>query len=279
MLEHRGQFSISLMCQVLKVARAGFYQWLHQPESQRSQEDRRLLELIRHSYDASYGVYGARRVFGDLREAGETCGKHRVERIMRNNRIKAVRGYKTPRRIAGRPSIIAPNHLQREFTVDAPNKVWVTDITYIRTWQGWLYLAVVVDLFARKVVGWSMKPTLSRELALDALLMAVWRRKPEHRVLVHSDQGSQFGSDDFKRFCNAHNLQPSMSRRGNCWDNAVVESFFSSLKKERVRKRVYKTREMARADIFDYIEVFYNRSRRHSHLGGISPEAFESAAA
>lgn len=279
MLEHREQFSISLMCQVLKVARAGFYQWLHQPESQRAQEDRRLLELIRQSYDASYGVYGARRVFGDLRESGETCGKHRVERIMRNNRIKAVRGYKTPRRIAGRPSIIAPNHLQREFTVDAPNKVWVTDITYIRTWQGWLYLAVVVDLFARKVVGWSMKPTLSRELALDALLMAVWRRKPEHRVLVHSDQGSQFGSDDFKRFCNAHNLQPSMSRRGNCWDNAVVESFFSSLKKERVRKRVYKTREMARSDIFDYIEVFYNRSRRHSHLGGISPEAFESAAA
>lgn len=133
MLEHREQFSISLMCQVLKVARAGFYQWLHQPESQRAQEDRRLLELIRQSYDASYGVYGARRVFGDLREAGETCGKHRVERIMRNNRIKAVRGYKTPRRIAGRPSIIAPNHLQREFTVDAPNKVWVTDITYIRT--------------------------------------------------------------------------------------------------------------------------------------------------
>lgn len=279
MLEHREQFSISLMCQVLKVARAGFYQWLHQPEPPRAQEDRRLLELIRQSYDASYGVYGARRVFGDLREAGETCGKHRVERIMRNNKIKAVRGYKTPRRIAGRPSIIAPNHLQREFTVDAPNKVWVTDITYIRTWQGWLYLAVVVDLFARKVVGWSMKPTLSRELALDALLMAVWRRKPEHRVLVHSDQGSQFGSDDFKRFCNAHNLQPSMSRRGNCWDNAVVESFFSSLKKERVRKRVYKTREMARSDIFDYIEVFYNRSRRHSHLGGISPEAFESAAA
>lgn len=279
MLEHREEFSISLMCRVLRVARAGFYQWLHQPESARAQEDRRLLELIRQSYEASYGVYGARRIFGDLREAGEDCGKHRVERIMRNNKIKAVRGYKAPRRIAGRPSIIAPNHLQREFTVDAPNTVWVTDITYIRTWQGWLYLAVVVDLFARKVVGWSMKPTLSRELALDALLMAVWRRKPEQRVIVHSDQGSQFGSDDFKRFCAAHNLQPSMSRRGNCWDNAVAESFFSSLKKERIRKRIYKTREMARSDIFDYIEVFYNRSRRHSHPGGISPEAFERAAA
>ena len=279
MIEHRHEFSLSLMCRVLKVARAGFYQWLHQPESARTLEDRRLLELIRQSYDASHGVYGARRVFGDLREAGEACGKHRVERIMREHKIKAVRGYKAPRRIAGRPSIIAPNHLKREFTVDAPNKAWVTDITYIRTWQGWLYLAVVVDLFARKVVGWSMKPTLSRELALDALLMAVWRRKPEQRVIVHSDQGSQFGSDDFKRFCAAHNLQPSMSRRGNCWDNAVAESFFSSLKKERIRKRIYKTREMARSDIFDYIEVFYNRSRRHSHLGGISPEAFERAAA
>ena len=273
--EHRHQHAISLMCRVLRVARAGFYAWLHDPVSAHEQEDRRLLELIRHSYSASYGVYGARRVFADLREAGEACGRHRVARIMQEHKIKAVRGYKAPRRIAGRPSIIAPNHLQRQFTVDAPDKAWVTDITYIRTWQGWLYLAAVVDLYSRKVVGWSMKATLSRELVLDALLAAVWRRKPASEVLVHSDQGSQFGSDDFKRFCKAHRLQPSMSRRGNCWDNAVMESFFSSLKKERIRKRIYKTRDMARADVFDYIEVFYNRSRRHSHLGDISPEAFE----
>lgn len=279
MNEHRQDFAITLMCRVLKLARAGFYAWLHEPESERVREDRRLLELIRQSYSASHGVYGARRVFGDLREVGETCGLYLVERVMRDHKIKAVRGYKKPRHIAGRPSIIAPNRLQREFTVDSPNKVWVADITYIRTWQGWLYLAVVVDLYARKVVGWSMKPTLSRELALDALLMAVWRRKPEYRVIVHSDQGSQFGSDDFKRFCVAHNLKPSRSRRGYCWANAVAESFFSSLKKERVKKRVYKTRDLARADIFDYIEVFYNLSRRHSHLGGISPEAFERAAA
>ena len=225
----------------------------------------------------SGGVYGANRVFRDLREAGETCGRNRVARLMQVNKIKAVRGYKAPRRIAGRPSIIAPNRLNREFTVDAPDQAWVTDITYIRTWQGWLYLAVVVDLFARKVVGWSMKPTLSRELAIDALLMAVWRRKPKNSVLVHSDQGSQYGSDDWRRFCKANNLEPSMSRRGNCWDNAVAESFFSSLKKERIRKRIYKTRDLARADIFDYIEVFYNRTRRHSHLGGVSPEAFERA--
>ena len=211
------------MCRVLKVAGAGFYQWLHKPISERAKEDARLVEAIRHSCSASSGVYGANRVFGDLREAGETCGRNRVARLMQVNKIKAVRGYKAPRRIAGRPSIIAPNRLNREFTVDAPDQARVTGITYIRTWQGWLYLAVVVDLFARKVVGWSMKPTLSRELAIDALLMAVWRRKPKKPVLVHSDQGSQYGSDDWRRFCKANNLEPSMSRRGNCWDNAVAE--------------------------------------------------------
>jgi len=265
------------MCRVLKVARSGFYQWLHRPLSNRAIEDQRLLVLIRTSYAASSGVYGAPRIFLDLREVGESCGRNRVARIMRVNRIKALRGYKAPRVIAGRPSIIAPNRLQREFTVARPDIAWVTDITYIRTWQGWLYLAIVMDLFARKVVGWSMKPTLARELVVDALLMAVWRRKPRSKVVIHSDQGSQYGSDDWLRFCQEHNLEPSMSRRGNCWDNAVAESFFSSLKKERIRKRIYKTRDLARADIFDYIEVFYNRNRRHSHLGGVSPEAFERA--
>ena len=176
---------------------------------------------------------------------------------MKANNIKARHGYKIPHGIYGRTSIIAPNRLQRKFTVDHPDRAWVTDITYIRTWQGWLYLAVVMDLFARKVVGWSMKPTLAKELVVDAILMAVWRRKPKQQVIIHSDQGTQYGGNDWLRFCRQHNLEPSMSRRGNCWDNAVVESFFGSLKKERIKKRVYKTREMARADIFDYIEVFY----------------------
>jgi putative transposase len=173
---------------VLRVARSGFYEWVHRPLSERALEDERLLGLIRDAYTASGGVYGSPRVFGDLREAGETCGKHRVARIMRNHKIRAIRGYKAPRAIAGRPSILAPNRLNREFTVDAPDRVLVTDITYIRTWQGWLYLAVVMDLYARKIVGWSMKPTLARELVLDALLMALWRRKPQQRVVVHSDQ-------------------------------------------------------------------------------------------
>ncbi|MER5274127.1 IS3 family transposase [Serratia marcescens] len=275
--EHRTVWGVMTMCRVLNVARAGFYAWLHNPVSARDKDNQRLLMLIRDSYSLSGGVYGYRRVHGDLNEIGETCGKNRVGRIMQLNRIKAVRGYKAPRRIAGRPSVVAPNRVQRQFTVVRANQVWVTDITYIRTWQGWLYLAVVIDLFARNVVGWSMKPTLSRELALDALMMALWRRKPDSEVIVHSDQGSQYGSDDWQRFCRANNLVPSMSRRGNCWDNAVAESFFSSLKKERIRKRIYKTRALARADIFDYIEVFYNRARRHSHLGGVSPEAFEQA--
>lgn len=245
------------------------------PNLIRAIEDRRLLGLISDSYEASGGVYGARRVFGDLREVGESCGKHRLAKIMRSQKMKAIRGYKTPRRIVGRPSLVAPNRLQRQFTVDQPDRAWVTDITYLRTWQGWLYLAVVIDLHSRKVIGGSMKPTLAREGVLDALLMAIWRRKPTQPVIVHSDQGSQYGSDDWQRFCRVHGLQPSMSRRGNCWDNAMAESFFSSLKKERIRKRVCKTRDLARADVFDYIEVFYNRTRRHSHLGGVSPEAFE----
>jgi len=196
---------------------------------------------------------------------------------MKSNGIKAVRGYKTPRVITGRPSIIASNQLNRTFTAERPDQLWVTDITYIRTWQGWLYLAVVVDLYSRKVIGWSMKPTIAKEIVLDALLMAVWRRRPNQRVLIHSDQGSQYSSDDWLRFCKTNNLEPSMSRRGNCWDNAVAESFFSSLKKERIKKRIYKTRDLARADIFDYIEMFYNQTRRHSHIGGVSPEAFERA--
>lgn len=275
--EHRRQHAIQLMCRLLGVARAGFYQWLEKPISDHAIEDARLLQLIRASYAASGAVYGANRIFLDLREIGETCSRNRVARIMSVNKIKAIRGYKSPRTISGRPSIIAPNRLKRAFTVAQADHAWVTDITYIRTWQGWLYLAVVVDLYSRKVVGWSMKPTLNRVVVLDALLMAVWRRRPKQKVLVHSDQGSQYSSDDWIKFCQQHNLEPSMSRRGNCWDNAVAESFFSSLKKERIKKRIYKTRDLAREDVFDYVEVFYNRQRRHSHLDGLSPEQFEAA--
>jgi putative transposase len=211
------------MCEILGVARSGFYKWVHRPLSDRAIEDERILELIRDSYAASGGIYGSPRIFLDLREAGESVGRRRVARIMKQHRIRAIRGYKVPRQFGGQPSVIAPNRLQRQFTVDRPDYAWVTDITYIRTWEGWLYLAVVMDLHSRMIVGWSMQPTLARDIVLDALLMAVWKRKPTDRVIVHSDQGSQYGSDDWVRFCASHNLDPSMSRRGNCWDSEIMQ--------------------------------------------------------
>ncbi len=275
--DHRHECDVKTMCRALEVTRSGFYGWLHEPVSKRAQEDARLLKLIRASYQASHGIYGSPRVFLDLREAGETCSKHRVARLMRVNKIKALHGYGTRRYSAGKPAVIVPDLVKRNFDVIRPNKVWVTDITYIRTWQGWVYLAVVMDLFSRLIVGWAAGPSLRRELVLDAVMMAVRRRRPRGAV-IHSDQGCQYGSDDWRRFCRTNRLEPSMSRRGNCWDNAVAESFFASLKKERIKKRIYKNRELAIADVSDYINSFYNRTRRHGHLGGVSPETFETNA-
>ena len=273
---NRKKYSVQTMCRVLGVAPSGYYEWLKQPISNRAQEDARLLRLIRASFKASQGIYGAPRVFLDLREAGETCSKHRVARLMREHGLRAQHGYRTRRWSVGTPSVLIPNLLKRQFTVTQRNKAWVTDITYIRTWQGWLYLAVVMDLFSRKVVGWAAGPTIRRELVLDATLMAVRRRRPRGTV-IHSDQGTQYGSDAWRRFCRSNRLEPSMSRKGNCWDNAVAESFFGSLKKERIKKRIYKNRELALADVADYIDAFYNPIRRHSHLGGLSPDQFEAA--
>ena len=272
---HRDQYSVEMMCRVLGVARSGFYDWLKEPLSNRAQEDARLLRLIRASFAASHGIYGAPRVFLDLREAGETCSKHRVARLMRENNLRALHGYRTRRIAVHKPVALIPNILKRQFTVTRPNSAWVTDITYIRTWEGWLYLAVVMDLFSRKIIGWATAPTIHRELVLDAVMKATRSRRP-HKTLIHSDQGTQYGSDAWRRFCKSNRLQPSMSRRGNCWDNAVAESFFGSLKKERIKKHIYKSRKLATEDISDYIESFYNHTRRHSHLGGVSPEEFEA---
>jgi len=274
---HREKYDIKLMCHALGVTRSGYYAWLHNPISNRAEEDARLLRLIRASFKASQGIYGSPRVFLDLREAGETCSKHRVARLMRVNKIRALHGYRTRHYSVGKAAVIAPDLVKRNFDVIRPNKVWVTDITYIRTWQGWLYLAVVMDLFSRLIIGWATGPSLRRELVLDAVLMAVRRRRPRDTV-IHSDQGCQYGSDDWRRFCRTNRLQPSMSRRGNCWDNAVAESFFASLKKERIKKRIYKNRQLATEDVSDYINSFYNPIRRHRHLGGVSPEAFETSA-
>src|SRR5215471_876048 len=213
---HRDQFSIQEMCRVLGVARAGYYEWLNHPISDRGQEDARLLRLIRASFVASHGIYGAPRVLLDLREAGETCSKHRVTRLMRENGLRALHGYRTRHLPVTKPPALIPDLLQRQFTASRPNQAWATDITYIRTWQGWLYLAVVMDLFSRKIVGWAASSTIHRELVLDAVTKAVRSRRPR-KTVIHSDQGTQYGSDAWRRFCRANHREPSMSRCGNCW--------------------------------------------------------------
>ena len=197
---NRDRFSVSMMCRLLGVARAGYYAWLEHPISDRAQEDERLLRLIRASFLASHGIYGAPRILLDLRELGETCSKHRVEKLMRENGLRALHGYRTRQLPAPKVPALIPNILQRQFTATHANQAWVTDITYIRTWQGWLYLAVVVDLFSRKVVGWATKTTIHKELVLEALRKAVRRRRPRGAI-IHSDQGTQYSSDAWRRFC------------------------------------------------------------------------------
>lgn len=264
------------MCNALNIHRSGFYAWLKQPESPRRMEDKRLLGQIKQYWMESGFAYGYRNITRDLKDAGEHCGKNRVYRIMRAAGICSQRGYKRHKGFSGGDtSHVAPNTLDRQFEVDRPDQAWVTDFTYIRTHEGWLYLTIVLDLFSRKVVGWSMKNNPRADLVIDALLMAIWRRKPETKVLIHSDQGIQYTCSDWRKFVKDNNLEASMSRRGNCHDNAVAESFFSCLKTERIKRKIYKTRSEARADIFNYIELFFNPRRRHGNNGGISPVHYE----
>lgn len=272
---HETAFAVRNLCRMMQVQRSGYYAWRKQPQSLRQQEDERLSGLIKQFWLESGCLYGYRKIHTDLREVGETCGRNRVARVMKLAGIKAQVGYRKPRFKCGKIATFAENHLNQDFAVQQPNQVWVTDITYIRTYEGWLFLAVVIDLFSRQVVGWSMQPQMHADLALKALLMAVWRRKPKTEVLVHSDQGTQYTSSDWQGFLKAHKLLCSMSRRGNCYDNAVAESFFQLLKRERIKRKIYKNREDARRDIFDYIEMFYNPIRRHGHVGNLSPVEYE----
>jgi putative transposase len=274
---HQTEFGVRAMCRVLRVHFSGFYAWLKEPLSRRAQEDLRQMDLIRQAWSDSGKVYGYRKLTDDLRDLGEQVSENRVARLASLAGILAQVGYKRcPGRYGGKPAVVASNSLDRQFEVDAPDKVWVTDITYIKTHEGWLYLAVVIDLFSRRVVGWSAQPRMTTDLALQALLAAVWRRKPKARVMIHSDQGSQFTSREWQVFLGQHNLEASMSRRGNCHDNAVAESFFQLLKRERIRRRTYLTREAARQDVFDYIEMFYNPKRKHTNNGMLSPVDFET---
>jgi putative transposase len=275
---HRARWPVRVMCRLLQVSHSGFYEWSGRQQSARAAENEKLTGLIRQSFAASDATYGSRRVWRDLREWGHRVSLNRVARLMH------VAGLAARRKRRRRPTdaadsqqhTIAQNLLQREFDAAEPNRKWLADFTYIWTAEGWLYVAAVLDLYSRRVVGWSMKNEMTAQLVIDALLMAIWRRGKPRELLHHSDQGTQYTSEDFQRVLAAHGITCSMSRRGDCWDNAAMESFFSTLKAERVSRKIYATRDDARADVFDYIERFYNPRRRHSALQYLSPARFEA---
>jgi putative transposase len=275
--KHRGIWPVALICEALGVSRSGFYGWLTRPRGRRAQQHEELSEAIRRSFLDSDRTYGARRVWHDLLAAGVSCGLHAVERLMRLNALRArPRRRHLPSDTGVRPTTeLAANVLDRKFTAPAPNRKWVADFTYIWTAEGWLYVAVVLDLYSRRIVGWSMAVAMTAELVTDALMMALWRRGRPKELLHHSDRGSQYTSAQCQRLMAEHDVVCSLSRSGNVWDNAAMESFFSSLKTERTARKVYRTRDQARADVFDYIERFYNPRRRHSTLGYVSPVDFE----
>ena len=274
---HRDEFRVIKMCKVLEVSHSAFYAWLGRPESKRARANRELLSKIRIAFDQSRKTYGSPRMTAELQEAKVSCSENRVARLMQVNGIRAIgkRKYRaTTNSKHAHP--VAENLLNREFSVDRPNAVWLSDITYIWTSEGWLYLAAVIDLYSRLSVGWSMGSRVNAELTLDALRQGIRRRKVCPDLMHHSDRGSQYASGDYQKLLTGTRMICSMSRKGDCWDNAPMESFFATLKAELVYREQFKTRQEAKAKIFEYIEVFYNRQRRHSSLGNQSPVDFES---
>jgi transposase InsO family protein len=272
----RSAFPLPVLCDALSVSQSGFRAWQAggTPERKRL-TDGQALVLIRTIHQEVRQAYGARRIYAELRGRGYRIGLPRIERLMRENGIRARHKRRYKATTDSKHSLpVAANVLDRHFMPDAPNRVWTGDITYIATAEGWLYLAVVIDLFNREVIGWSIKPWMTTDLVLDALSMAWFRRRPEPGVLFHSDRGSQYASYAYQARLATYGMRGSMSRKGNCWDNAPTESFFNSLKNERVHGVRYATRDEAESDLFQYIAVFYNRSRRHSTLGYLSPTTF-----
>jgi putative transposase len=275
---HQGEYPVRLMCRVLEVSPAGFYVWRSRAPSARARSDAHVLLHVRDAYRASARTYGAPRIHQDLQHAGLCVGKKRVARLMRTDGLVA----RAPQRAwvhttdSTHAYPIAPNLLDRQFAVPAVDRVWVSDLTYVPTRAGWLYLAVVIDLASRRVVGWAMRDDLAAELALSALRMALEARRPAPGLLHHADRGVQYACGEYRELLEAHGLRASMSRRGNCWDNAVAESFFATLKLELIRGCTWSTREEARRAIFAYIETWYNRRRRHSTLDYLSPTQYEA---
>lgn len=279
--EHKDVWPISVMCRVMEVSVSGYYAWRSRPESARATADRSLLGEILRIHESSGGAYGAPRVHAVLRSLGRAVGRNRVARLMRKAGLRGLAAL--PRRVRTTDSRhgypIAPNRIGRDFTAAAPNQVWLGDLTYVRTGEGWLFLAAILDLHTRKIVGWSMRETLHAEIAVEALEMAVRRQRPAPGLICHTDRGIQYACEDYRKALAKAKITPSMSRKGDCLDNAPMESFFGSMKTERVHHRVYATRIQARQDLFAWIEGWYNPHRLHSALGYRSPATVERMAA
>ncbi len=273
--QYRRRYSVRRMCRVLGVSPSGYYDWVERPVSARSQRHQRLTAQIKTLHQGSRETYGAPRIHRDLIEAGEVVGKNTVALLMQRAGIvpKMVRKFRVT--TDSRNTRPAPNILDRSFSVPEPNRCWVTDMTFIPTREGWLYLTVIIDLFSRAVVGWAMHRRMTSKMNMDALQMALSRRCGQAPAVLHSDQGSQYSAADYQAMLKQYDIRCSMSRKGDCWDNAVAESFFHTLKTELVHHEDYRTRKAARISIFEYIEVFYNRQRRHSHVDQQAPLAYE----
>ncbi len=269
-------FSVSLLFRVMQVSRSGYYSWTTREKSDRDKERERLVSKVKEIHMQTRSSYGARRISEELTAGGEACGRTKAATLMQLADVSAKQKKKYKVTIDSKHNLpVSPNLLQRKFAVSEPDRVYCSDITYIWTAEGWLYLAIVFDLFSRKVVGWSMKSRITKELVCCALQMAIWSRRPTSGLILHSDLGSQYCSQEFQKLLKKNQIKSSMSRKGDCWDNSVAENFFGSLNTERVFDSVYRTREEARGDLVDYIEMFYNCSRRHSFLGYLSLTEFE----
>jgi putative transposase len=275
--DYQAEFEITVMCRVLGVSRSGYYAWCQRPVSPRKMADDLLLEQIKQTHQHSRQTYGSPRVHAELVAQGLRCGRNRVARLMRLYGLSATqkRHFKVKTTDSDHNQPVAPNLLAQAFEAQQPDQKWLADITFILTAEGWLYLAVVLDLYSRRIVGWAMSDSLGRQLVITALQMALLARQPPPGLLHHSDRGSQYASDDYQAVLTQYQLRCSMSRTGNCYDNAPMESFFGTLKTELIHRRHYATRAEARTDIFEFIEVFYNRFRRHSALGYLSPANYE----
>lgn len=274
--ENQHQYPVVRLCTLLEVSTSGYYDWKDRPPSRRNVDDRRLTTQIRCLHKASHGIYGSPNIHKDLLDEGEVVSLNRVARLMKAAGIKARTAKRFIISSHSKNTLNAfPDLLKRQFSVNQRNSVWVTDTTFIKTRKGWLYLATVLDLYSRKIIGWSMSHRNNSQLVCDALTMAHWRRKRPKNVIIHSDQGSTYASNAYQALLKQYQAICSMSRKGDCWDNAVAESFFGSLKTEWVDDKDYLNHEEARKSLFEYIELFYNSKRRHSHLGYKSPNQFE----